>query len=585
MSGSGAGEIPEPGKLARIELLKLLEEKNRRLERLRCCYDLKYLAKILYDPKDPSNNPFWDRYGWPQEFIFDACMAFKLRQSIRVPAGFTICIGKGQGGDPEEQHLEKELVLDLSRFTCLFIMQSRETLKSAIRRVDIINDTIFFPEVLGVPCASALYGHRKEMTEEPNKVIRRKMTQTRFAELFPDIVGENPSEDRIGSLSKIEAANRGGAPEPTITFLGMDQSYEGGRWRMGHIDDAVTRHDRDSPAVREGTKKGMTDREYERDSKVGLMVANGTPWHVDDAWQTLMRQRDTVTIKMPALIGEIDAFREWLDLDEETQKLLFEEYTERCKPVFKHYDLWTLKDRWNRTDPVSFYGQILLEMRVGSRMAFDVDAWKRVPLDQVPAGLPCDIFQDPAMKKPENRYKGDYACIQVWAWHHSARQRFLIDGIYRNDLTEDEYWFELAKLKMKYKPRRIFIEDDRHRDLNDAWFKYCSRNSVHPYQGLVTLKHAGKTNKHGRIMLLTGDFQRGDIVLVEGLEVTTAMEREGRGYDRVSGAEEHDDALDTAAQTNDPAVGHMISLDMDPLAEVIMGSEDGSERFEDDDLP
>lgn len=553
---------------AAVAAIEIVEELERRAKRLRCTYDLKYLTRVLYPPEDPANKPFWDRFAWPQEFLLDLCLAHKMRAQITVPAGFTV----RRGG--KDVRLEEPLDVDLSRYQTLLILQSRDTLKTAIRRVDVIHDMLFWPDVMGVPCASVWYGHREDMTKEQNKTIRRVAMSTDFARIAPDVVPSHRDWEKWGTLGRVDAINRPpGAPEPTLAFLGVDQVYTGGRYRGGHFDDVETWRDRDSLPERLATIEGVRDRENERDSVVGIKTAQGTPYHPDGVWSWLQDRRGVFTVKMPALVGDIEAFWEFAKLDDRDRVLYAEAYAEKCKPVFPHLGLLQLARKYDTLDRASMASQYFMDPKKAGRTAFRPEEWLYVDADQVPTGLPVQIFCDFAFKKPDNKFEGDNTAMVAVAYDKFGR-KLIVDGVYSNGMQEHEVWDALASLIFRWRPLRVLTEISRQRDLNESWRTYALRNRV-PIAYIAPLQKCGANNKHQDILLLDSDFRRGEIVFVRDHPFTLAVAKEAETYDMVSGCAKWDDGLDVIRQTKDPAARALFLEDF--------GADNAGEGGEDDD--
>jgi len=174
-----------------------------------------------------------------------------------------------------------------------------------------------------------------------------------------------------------------------------------------------------------------------------------------------------------------------------------------------------------------------------------------IDLDEVPTGLPGNLFGDPAFKKPENRYRGDYNAFGLWLIDKHGRN-ILVDGFYRNDWGEGEVFMECGRIILQWRPLNFFMEQQFQGDIQPHWQAHAYRENI-PITTMRPLEKAGRANKSLRIQSLEPDFKAGRIILVRGLPITNAILKEATGYDRITGPAAHDDGLDMTAQIKDPA--------------------------------
>lgn len=542
--------VHDPQREALVDAVLCAEEIERRRARERCLFDTKFLCQVLYPPDDPLlAQVFWAKFGEAQEFNLQLRWAFKARQQIVVPSGFTV-ISHGR----KPRRLDRDEEFDLSEFVTLHIRMSRETLKTSLGRVDAVHDLVFFPFVRNVACASNWMSHKKGKAIEQGMAIKAIACKTRFADLFPDVIPKHRNPDKWGTQERFNALNRPhGAPEPTFLFIGADQIEEGGRYRLLHADDVVTFDDRDSPTIREQTKLAWEAKEGERDATMGLKIAVGTDHHPQDLYQKLEKSEDTFTIKMPCILGPAKKFFEFCALKRRDRELMFREYTRECKPVFRHLHLHALVQKFRGMDRPTFASQMLLDPKEGGRTAFVTAEWSWIKREDVPNGLACDLFMDPKFSNQGAKKAGDKCAILVVMWQPRFRRRIYVDGYYRDEWDEDRVWSMCGELIRKWKIRRFFFEKNRQVDLNNRWQDFALKNGISPAV-LTPLLRAGVANKHARIVESETDYRNGSVVLVEGVEINNAILEEASDYDRFSGAGLFDDALDVGAQPRDPAV-------------------------------
>lgn len=529
--------------------LDLAEELARRAKRRKCLYNPRFLTELLYPPDDPSFQDFWKRFSEPTDWLLQLCLAWKARGVIEVLPGFHIQMHGSK--DRESAGYEK---VDLSQFTTLLILQSRETLKTAIRRIDAIHDMAYFPIVREEPCTIAWFAHKLPEAIRNGQAIRAAMCAS---DAFFDVWGgvlvpKHRNPDKWGTHEYFNTPNHPrGMPERTMAMLAVKARYEGGRYKAGHFDDLVTGEDRDSLAVREEKKRNIKDRENERDRTVGYRVIQGTYYHPEDAYNELQRQEGVITLKLPAVAGDPRKFFEFWDLDRFERKKRLDEFTEECKPVFGHLDLLTLAKSCDQQKPRLFSSQMLLRPELGGQQVFDIRNFVWIDRDEIPKGLPSCLFCDPAFKKPENRHEGDYNAMGLVMFDQYGRV-IIADGAYRNDWGESDVFQYAGQLIHTYRPLSFYMEQKFQNDINPHWQQHCFRHNI-PIPYIMPLQRAGSANKMTRIQSMEPMISSARVVLVRGVQICEAIEHEAKQYDRITGAE-HDDALDMLAQTQDPAV-------------------------------
>lgn len=337
-------------------------------------------------------------------------------------------------------------------------------------------------------------------------------------------------------------------------FLAVKTRYEGGRYKSGHFDDLVTGEDRDSGPVREEKRKNIADRENERDRTQGIRIIQGTDHHPQDAYQTQERKTGTLTVKLPCLVGNVKKFWDFCRLGRRERERKAKRYTKICKPVFQHLPMTILAATCDEQERQLFSAQMLLDPSQGGMKVFRSGIILQVSRDSVADGLGGYLFCDPAFKKPDNKFRGDYTAMGVVLWDRHGR-RILVDGAYRNDWGEGECFDEAARLIAQYRGiLGFYMEQKFVGDVNEHWQQYAFDNGVR-FSTILGLERAGSANKMTRIKSLEPSFRSGRVVIVKGSSIAEALMQEADNYDRVTGPAEHDDALDMLSQSFDPAVG------------------------------
>lgn len=533
------------------EAIRLAEEMRRRVIARRLCYDPKLLTEILYPKEDPSFRPLWDRWSERTDWLLQLRLAFKMRQSIEVPPGFEVVL-RGRS-----YKIDKPRWFDLSKVTTLHIRQSRETLKSAVARIDAIHDLIFFSDHFGVPPAVVFWNFKLERAYETMDAVVSVLP--RLHEYFPK---RFPARDRIhtfGTKQPIPSFNLldkpGGVPERSCAFLAIKTKYTGGRYKSGHGDDLVNEEDWVSSTVREERARDINAREFERDKLWGRRTIQGTDWHPEDAHQRLEKRKNVFTVKLPCIRGDRKRLFVFFNLTDEEKKKRVRDFTEELQPMFPHLDLMTLDENyWNTSDDHGLWcAQMLLDATMGGNQVFNADAFVWATHENVKDVWPCAIFLDPAIKEPKNMLSGDYMAIGVVAWDDVGR-KWLIDGEYRNDWQETDLFQELGRLLLRYQPFAVYAPKKELTILNPRYQEHAMQQN-YSVAWMTPLKEADSANKMQRIKGLEPDFRRNRIVLVRDVPICNAVDDEARKYDSRTGAAKHDDALDMLAQTNDSVVG------------------------------
>lgn len=544
----------------KVELVKALDvakELERRYTRKTHLTDLVALARSLYDPHNPTFADFWNRFGESQEWLLHLCLAFKARSLIEVLPGFSL------GHIVAERRVDQYEQVDCSNYTALLVLQSRETLKTGVRRIDMIHDMIFYPEVKKMPSGSAWFGHKLAMATEQRDAIVSAMCSSHFAEIWPEKVPEDRSSESWGTKERVDMADHNPSlPHSSMSFLAVNQAYEGGRYKSGHFDDLVTHHDAHSAIIREDKARNLITREQERDKICGLKVIQGTPHHPEDAYARQARRPGTLVVKLPCVLGPARTFFEFADLSDSRAAKTVKRYTVLCKPVFKHLDLLTLRKTYHEQDKYSFSSQMLLDPSAAGFLVFNTQQWMRAKASDVNPAWPFFLFCDPAFKKAENMMTGDNCAICVVGFDQFGR-RWVVDGEYRKDLGQDDTFRVINELAVRWKVQAAFMEEVLQNDVNDHWQKYAIRaGSQIPY--LQPLKKAGRTNKMVRIKSMEPDFRAARVIIVEDNPCNpfvAGLLEEAGNFDAISGAASNDDALDCLSQSWDPAVGDPASVD------------------------
>lgn len=304
-------------------------------------------------------------------------------------------------------------------------------------------------------------------------------------------------------------------------------------WQL--YDDIVTEEHINSKQLREEAFEKYKALRYMLDTKRGKVLCTGTRYHVNDLWAKLLK----------ASVEEKKLYKRVVIKSIEDNDVL-------SFPTRHSYEVLERK----RQEEISASGNDFLwhlqmqnEPKTSGLIATDPSWIRYISQKEVPEEAWRCIFVDPAWKGTKNAGEGDYAAIEVWAFERrgSLVLQYLLDMVHSNELTDLDGRLEIKRLMRKYGVIDVAPEEHGGKSfstnlLNDAVSWGMPLN-------IIELK-SQQVNKSARIVAFLGAMQAGRVFLCTESQHLEGFLSEFEDYPQI----DHDDVLDCAAYTCDPAV-------------------------------
>ena len=333
--------------------------------------------------------------------------------------------------------------------------------------------------------------------------------------------------------------------EASVKGVGLTASQTGYHNDFTFNDDLVTEEHRKSAQVREDAKIRYAAMRYQLDAVRGRELNTGTPYHPRDLG--MMMQEATV------------------ESDDGTKRPVYRKMvTEALSDDGEFAHPFRLNAKFlekRRQEEISLHGNddywylqyqcrtALLRTQVAS------SKWlQKIPIEAVErTGLPV-ITVDGAWKGTKNQGEGDSAAIELWLLQRRGGviTRTFLDGILSNELSSTDGEKEIFRLMGKWGAYHVAPEEH-----GGQAFRTALRNTaVALGMRLVIVDLRMKqTQKHNRFVQFLKELECGRVFVASSVppEVLLELEKQIDGY---HGPEtlEHDDALDAAAYSCDPAI-------------------------------
>jgi predicted phage terminase large subunit-like protein len=196
-----------------------------------------------------------------------------------------------------------------------------------------------------------------------------------------------------------------------------------------------------------------------------------------------------------------------------------------------------------------FHLQMQNEPKTSGLIATDPSWLHYMSVREVPATAWRIITCDPAWKGTKNAGQGDYAAIQVWAFERRGPLvlRFLLDQVHSNEMTSLDGMNQICRLMRKWGVIDVSIEEIGGYIFSTDLEQQCTARGL-PFNLLEN--KARTTNKAQRIVTFLRAMQAGHVFLITEAPHLDSFKDEFLNFPQV----EHDDLLDCAAQTSDPAI-------------------------------
>jgi hypothetical protein len=332
-----------------------------------------------------------------------------------------------------------------------------------------------------------------------------------------------------------------GAREHSVIARGLGASLVGMHFDLICFDDLVEESHRTSKALRDDTAAKYDAVQYTLDTIRGKKIHTGTPYHPMDQWGKMTKAQEEAEKKNERIyrIVRIPA------IDKDGTLSFPTRHTREFLAAKRQEEV----DRSGNDD--FFQLQMLCELRSTRMLACDPSWLRFVPLKDVPPGGWRVIIVDPAWKGTKNSGEGDSASIQVWELYRHGPWivKYLLDGVHSNELTDRDGKNEIFRLM-----RHWGVQDVAPEEIGTHAFRTSladEANTRGVFMNVIDLKHAN-VNKPQRITAFFSEMQAGRVFIAEECEPNLVRHFKDQffNYPQV----DHDDAVDCAAYTLDPAI-------------------------------
>ncbi len=334
----------------------------------------------------------------------------------------------------------------------------------------------------------------------------------------------------------------GQTADPSFRAIGLGAS-DTGRHQDLDIGDDLETEDHLSKVVRDDAKRRYRAKRDQLDPTAGRECNTGTPYHRMGLWKMMIDSR----------IDGRPVYR-FISIPAHTPPDQVEQFGPLALPGKldeSFLEKRRLEELANAGNDDFYYLQYECSYRL-SRLQ-TTEAWwlRQCRRDDIPEDALLIITLDPAWKGDKNYGEGDYASMQVWALARrgSFVLRYLVDGVHSNELSAHDGQRELFRLMERYGVRVIAPELRTGSTFRaDIVQQAGSLGIPLVVVDLVTKQQA----KADRIGVWLKECEAGRVFICEG--VSDALLEDLRDQFDNWPQVDHDDALDAAAYTCDPAI-------------------------------
>lgn len=391
--------------------------------------------------------------------------------------------------------------------------------------------------------------HQKELQASANLVRLKKklMNHPWLRRIWPEAC----TNKELGTKTEFSwpfVPDTGIRPEENVIARGITADLTGFHFDEIFFSDLVVKEHRTSRTLRERTKQYYDAMIYTLTSGTGRKWHDGTPYHPRDLWGRMIdANTDGKKIYATFIRGAI-----YEETDENGK------VTKKLSHPFRHSNAVLdamLNEEIARSGNGDLFDMQMLCKNKTLRQAATRPEWlKYCPMRDVNPRAWRVITVDPAWKGSKNSGEGDFAVIEVWFLERrgSLVLKFLVDGCYSNELTDADGKSEIFRLMKKHSVSNVATEE-----IGSHAFRTSLRNEAITrgvWINVIDLK-SQQQSKDSRIVPLLGEMQAGRVFIVD--ECDSALKEAFVGeYLDYAGPEtlDHDDALDAAAYTCDPAI-------------------------------
>lgn len=396
----------------------------------------------------------------------------------------------------------------------------------------------------GTHYSAVLRHHKLELASDNLVRLKAKFQSHPWVRAVwsPACPGERVREFGTSQRFTLPWVPPGQTADPTFRAIGLGASDTGRHPDLDMGDDLVT-EEHLSKVVRDDAKRRYRAKRYQLDISSGREVNTGTPYHRMDLWSMMMNS----TIDGRALYRVITV-----------PAHLPDGLVARYGPLAHPHKLGEADLEKRRLEELATAGNddfYYLQFEVTYRLSRQQTTEKWWLRDTTREDIPEDGFPiitiDPAWKGDANYGEGDSASIQVWvlARRGSVVLRYLVDGVHSNEMSSSDGERETLRLMARYGVTVVAPELPRgstfRSNLTQSAASLGQRIQI---IDLKTKQHA----KSDRIGGFNKEAEAARVFLCK--ECDPALLEEFRSQFDNWPQVDHDDALDAAAYTCDPAI-------------------------------
>lgn len=350
---------------------------------------------------------------------------------------------------------------------------------------------------------------------------------------------ENTRDFGTASRFSLPWVPSGVKSDPTYRAIGLTGTDTGRHPDLDVGDDLVT-EEHLSRTVRDDAKARYQAKRYQQGAEHCRELNTGTPYHRMDLWSMMinstmdgrpMYRVIVVPAHLPESLGGGLAHPFKLN----------EKFLEKMR----------LQELANSGNEDFYYLQFECTYRLTRSQATE-DWWLRdCSVRDVPEDAFLIITLDPCWKGDKNYGEGDSASMQVWALVRRGAfvLRYLIDGVHSNELSSADGERELFRLMHKYGVRVIAPELREGSTFRANIIQQAGSLGIPIVVLDLRTKHQSKSD---RIGVFLKECEAGRVFLCTETDpaLLEAYRAQFKNWPQI----DHDDALDAAAYTCDPAI-------------------------------
>jgi hypothetical protein len=407
----------------------------------------------------------------------------------------------------------------------------------------------------GMDSRIALLHHKDGLAYKNLRRLRIKSTRSRWMKhVWPTFSGS--SLRQIGSNKGLifPCAMEGGQSEYSVEAAGMGGSITGGHYDLICISDMVTEDHKKSKLNRDETANRFDALRFVSDTNIGKIIIDGTPYHPHDQYKRLEAVETGEGVPSYFTI-KCHATDKWPDRPKDPvpdDARLLHPYKWTVKRINKMRNDEVKDPRGDGKDTSSRL-QINCDDVASSTVVTDPAWYQECSREEITDAAWSVLIVDPAWKGTHNQGEGDSAALEVWSYETRGdlMLMYLVDGLISNELTAHDGRIHAMRLMKKYGVIDVAPESIA----GFAWATDLEHECVsYGVPCNVIRLQSTRQAKPQRIVTFLGRMQQRHVFVCTECDgdLKYAFKEQFLNFPECMGS--HDDALDAAAYTCDPAI-------------------------------